>query len=436
MLTPHDLARFDQKLPRYTSYPTVPSWVPLPASTVPDTLAAVDQPVQLYLHVPFCEQQCRFCACNQVVAGRRDAGDRFLDTLSVQVGRMPRLRVNRLHLGGGTPTWLDCAQLTRMMELLRGHFDFQDGADLSLEADPEITTAAQLQVLHDAGFRRLSLGVQSFDPTVLLAVDRPQLGERVAGVLAAARDLGWRGLNLDLMYGLPHQTLESFQETLDHVVALRPDRLAVFGYAHVPWLRRHQQAIDAATLPDINVRSACVLAAQTTLQAAGYVPIGFDHFALPDDALALGPRTRNFMGYSTSGGDLVGLGPSAISDVNGLMWQDEPKLGAWTRKVREDQPLAIHGWKRDEDDRVRESIIRALMCDLEVDIGALEAWWGLDFGDRFQAELDALQPLMDQELVDVDLNRVRVTERGRPLVRVVAALFDARRNNARFSSAV
>lgn len=436
MLTPQDLARFDQKLPRYTSYPTVPSWGPLPPSAVPDALAAVDQPVQLYVHVPFCEQQCRFCACNQVVAGRQDAGDRFLDDLALQVGRMPRLHVNRLHLGGGTPTWLDCAQLTRLMSLLRGHFHMAADADLSLEADPEVTTAAQLQVLHDAGFRRLSLGVQSFDPKVLLAVDRPQLGDRVAGVLECARALGWRGLNLDVMYGLPHQTLESFQATLDHVVTLRPDRLAVFGYAHVPWLRRHQRAIDADALPDVHVRSACVLAAQTTLRAAGYVPIGFDHFALPDDALAVGPRTRNFMGYSTTGGDLVGLGPSAISDVGGLMWQDEPKLGAWSRKVRQDQPLALRGWRRDDDDRIRESIIRALLCDLQVDIGAVEASWGLDFGAHFHAELDALLPLMQQDLVDVDLTRVRVTERGRPLVRVVAALFDARRSQARFSSAV
>ena len=436
MLSVEALAAHDRPGPRYTSYPTVPVWGPLDASTVEDALQRLRSPAQLYVHVPFCREQCAFCGCNQVVAGQRAAGDRFLDALEIQLRRLPRAEVGRIHLGGGTPTWLDLAQLERLWTLLRQRFTPTAGAELSIEADPEVTTTDQLRALTRWGFRRLSLGVQSFDPRVLEAVDRPQLNVRVGELLRFVRDRGWRGLNLDLMYGLPRQTLDSFEATLREAVELRPDRLAVFGYAHVPWLRRHQRRIDESELPDVRERGACVLAAQRILQDAGYVPIGFDHFALPDDELAQGPRSRGFMGYSVRGGDLVGVGPSAISDVAGVMWQDEPGLGAWMRKLRSDEPLVVRGWVRDREDALREAVISGLMCDLEVDVEAVEAFWNIDLGDHFAEALETLHPLIDDGLVDVGLAHIRVTERGRPLTRLVARAFDSRPSRARFSSTV
>ncbi|HJN74706.1 MAG TPA: oxygen-independent coproporphyrinogen III oxidase [Myxococcota bacterium] len=436
MLTVEELAAFDRPVPRYTSYPTVPVWGPLPPERTTAALQAIKGPAQLYVHVPFCREQCSFCACNQVVAGRRDAGDRFLDALELQLERQPRVEVGRVHLGGGTPTWLDVPQLRRLWLALSSHFPPVPGAELSVEADPEVTTQEQIRALTGWGFRRLSLGVQSFDLKVLTAVNRPQLGDRVEELLRFARERGWRGLNVDIMYGLPHQSLESFEATLERVIELRPDRLAVFGYAHVPWLRRHQRAIDEAVLPDREVRSACVLAAQRELVGAGYAAIGFDHFALPTDELAQGPRTRNFMGYSVRGGDMIGLGPSAISDVAGVMWQDELGLGAWMRKLRAGEPLAVRGWVRDREDDLREAVIHGLMCDLVVDVEAVEAFWGIDFGEHFAAELDELHPLVDEGLVDVGFAHLRVTERGRPLARLVARAFDARRSPARHSQTV
>lgn len=436
MLSAEELAAYDCAGPRYTSYPTVPGWRPLEESVVVRALESARAPAQVYVHVPFCREQCSFCGCNQVVAGRQEAGDRFLEAFELQVARSPALDVNRVHLGGGTPTWLDVDQLRRLWSALRGRFSLSPDAELSIEADPEITGFDQLRTLTRLGFRRLSLGVQSFDPRVLAAVNRPQLCERVGELLRFVRDRGWKGLNLDLMYGLPHQSLRSFEDTLARAIELRPDRMAVFGYAHMPWLRRHQRRIDEEALPSASVRAACVLAAQRALREAGYASIGFDHFALPEDELARGPRSRGFMGYSVRAGDLIGLGPSAISDVAGVLWQDEPALGAWMRRLRAGEPLVTRGWTRSIEDRLREAVISSLMCDLEVDVEAVEAFWRIDFGEHFAGALEALHPLVDDGLVDVGLSHIRVTERGRPLTRAVARAFDARVTRGRFSQTV
>lgn len=434
-LTPAELARFDRPGPRYTSYPTVPNWTELPPGTVEDALSRMDHPAQLYVHVPFCEQQCRFCGCTQVVAGRRSAGDTYLDRLDAQVERMPHFAVHRIHLGGGTPTWLDTTQLRRLARIVTRRAHPMPDCELSVEADPEITTLDQLRMLTSMGFRRLSLGVQSFDERVLAAVDRPQLTHRVGELVGFVKERGWT-TNLDLMYGLPHQTPDSFSETLEQVVGLRPDRLAIFGYAHVPWIRRHQRKIDESALPGVEERAACALLAQERLTAAGYVPIGFDHFALPDDPLVTEPRSRGFMGYSTRGGDMVGLGPSAISDVAGVMWQDEPKLGAWMRKLDQGERLDQRGWIRTAEDHLREAVIGSLMCDLVVDIEAVEAFFAVEFGTHFADALDELHPLVQQDLVEVDLQAIRVTERGRLLTRLVARAFDPAATAARFSQTV
>ena len=434
-LTPEELARWDRPGPRYTSYPTVPSWLELDASVVPQALSRIENPAQLYVHVPFCEQQCRFCGCNQVVAGRRDAGDRYLDQLDRQVERMPHFAVHRIHLGGGTPTWLSTEQLRRLARIVTRRAHPMPGCELSIEADPEITTFEQLRMLTSMGFRRLSLGVQSFDERVLQAVDRPQLGDRVGELVHFVRERGWT-VNLDLMYGLPHQDPASFQETLEQVVRLRPERIAIFGYAHVPWLRRHQQKIDSATLPDVHARASCALLAQERLTDAGYVAIGFDHFALPTDPLVTQPRSRGFMGYSTRGGDMVGLGPSAISDVGGVMWQDEPMLGRWLKKLDDGERLDVRGWVRGAEDHLREAVIESLMCDLQVDIEAVEAFFDVDFGAHFEGALNDLLPLVDAGFVELDLAQLRVTERGRPLTRLVARAFDQAPRAARFSQTV
>jgi oxygen-independent coproporphyrinogen-3 oxidase len=438
MLAPEELVAWDRAGPRYTSYPTVPRWTELDPSLVRRALARAQPPAQVYAHVPFCREQCWFCGCTQVVAGRRDAGDKYLDAISRQVLTMPSLEVDRVHLGGGTPTWLDVEQLGRLWAILRSRFSPTDDAELSIEADPEVTSIEQLDLLGEQGFRRLSLGVQSFDPKVLAAVNRPQLSDRVAPLLEHVRGKGWWGLNLDLMYGLPHQDLASFSGTLETILELRPDRVAVFGYAHVPWLKRHQRQMDASALPDSLERARCLIHAQERFREAGYLPIGMDHFALPDDELAradqAGTLHRNFMGYTTRPVDMIGLGPSAISEVAGVYWQDEPGLAPWMRKAGGD--LVHRGWQLTLEDRLRRQLINGLMCQMQVDLKALGVRYGLDVRERFSSELDQLAPMVDEGLVEFDGPTLRITERGRPLMRLAAMPFDEHLSAGRFSKTV
>ena len=422
--------------PRYTSYPTAPVWQEhFPEADWHAMLEATTPPVSVYVHVPFCKEQCTFCGCTMVVAGRREPGQRYLAALERQLQALPlpgqdTVPTVRIHLGGGTPTWFSPDELTRLFALLSTRFALVPGAEVSVEADPDVTTAGHVDALRAAGCTRLSLGVQSFDDRVLEAVHRPQPRAKVGALLRQARGLGMGGLNLDLMYGLPHQDEASFADTLAEVLELRPDRLAVFGYAHLPWLKPHMKRIDASTLPGPLDRARLFLQAHRVLTAAGYQAIGLDHFALPDDELAVAQRARalhrNFMGYTTRADlPLIGLGMSAISELEDGYAQQIAHLSRWWGAVDGGAPTVEKGHRLSADDRLRRDVINALMCNFEVDLAQVGARRGVDAEAALAGALAALGPLEADGLVTRDGPALRVPPRGRLLVRNVAMAFDA-----------
>lgn len=419
--------------PRYTSYPTAPLWsADFPEAAFHEALGRVRQPASLYVHVPFCVEQCTFCGCNMVVARRQDAGDRYLDGLARRIDALPlpdRLPVARIHLGGGTPTWLTERQLERLYALIFARFEPIPGAELSVEADPEVTRDEQVHALAALGVNRLSMGVQSFDPVVLAAVHRPQQHTRVASLMALCRSVGMRSLNLDLMYGLPFQHQTSFHDTILKTLEMAPDRLAVFGYAHVPWLKHHQKSINQADLPGPVERMDLFLLAHELLTERGYQAIGMDHFALADDDLAVAQREerlhRNFMGYTTRPDlELIGLGMSAISELDGVYAQEHSHLADWWRAVEGGGPALEKGMVLSAEDRLRRHVIFGLMCNFCVPKAEVQARFGLDFDATFAPELARLQPMADEGLVELRPDRLQVTALGRLLVRNVAMIFD------------
>jgi len=421
--------------PRYTSYPTAPVWrEDFTESARAAALATLSSPTSVYVHIPFCREQCWFCGCNMVVSRHRAPGTRYLDALEQYTERLAlpaeRMDVARIHLGGGTPTWLEPQELERLYAILYRRFRPIDGAEISVEADPEITTDEQVDVLAGLGVNRLSLGVQSFDPVVLAVVNRPQEQSRIAAILERARGLGMYSLNIDLIYGLPHQSPQSFGETLARTVEMGPDRLAVFGYAHVPWLKAHQRRLPAEAIPNPVERVGLFLLAHRMLTEAGYQAIGMDHFALRDDELAVAQRAgrlhRNFMGYTTRPGlEIVGLGMSAISEMAGCYVQDKGRLARWWNAVEQGTSCVEKGWVLTNEDRLRRDVINALMCNFTVRFAEVEAAHDIDFERHFAAELRALEPLEREGLAERHPDRVDVTELGRLLVRNVAMVFDA-----------
>ncbi|MEE2751531.1 MAG: oxygen-independent coproporphyrinogen III oxidase [Myxococcota bacterium] len=433
LVSPSELKAWDKPGPRYTSYPTVPVWGPLGQEAVEKALGCAKPPAQVYVHVPFCAEQCSFCGCNMVVAGRREIGQKYLENVRQQVRALPlasqQIPVQRIHLGGGTPTWFTPEELQELHEILMERFTPTPDAEISIEADPQITTFAHRDALNTVGFNRLSLGVQSFDPVVLKAVNRPQWRSRIGELLDYARGLGWWGLNLDLIYGLPHQTPERFASTLKQAIDLRPDRFAVFGYAHVPWLKSHMNKIDADALPDTTGRAQLYLMTQKFLTEAGYTPLGLDHFALDSDQLAVAARERrlhrNFMGYTTLPDvDMIGLGMSAISEVGGTYWQDEPKLARWRAKVEAGDSLVERGWVLSDEDRLRRDVINSLMCNLRVVANEIEDKHPVPFWKHFDSTKEVLAPLEQAGFLELDTAGIQVSERGRVLVRNAAMAFD------------
>lgn len=433
-LSPELLLRHSRPGPRYTSYPTVPHWThDVGDAEFAARLPRAGGPTSVYVHVPFCKEQCSFCGCNMVVAGRREPGTRSLDALARQVAALPleaeQVPVQRIHLGGGTPTWHTPEELERLFAILATRFRPVPGAEISVEADPEVTTDEQVRTLAALGVNRLSMGVQSFDPEVLAGVNRPQRSHRVFEIMDLARSLGMHSLNLDLMYGLPRQTPDRFAATLATTLKMRPDRLAIFGYAHVPWLKAHQKKIDAAALPGPVDRVALFLLAHRLLTGAGYQAIGMDHFALVDDGLSRAQRAgdlhRNFMGYTTQpGGRLVGLGMSAISELPDLYVQQHSKLSTWWKAVEAGAPVQERGIVLTAEDQLRRDLINALMCNFRVDLAAFGQAHGLDFQEHFALELSELGPLIEDGLLEHKDGLLEVPLRGRLLVRNVAMVFD------------
>ena len=424
------IARYNRPGPRYTSYPPVPRWK-TGGSTADwhELLARVDGPVALYVHIPFCVSQCTYCGCNMVVSKRQSAGDRYLDALEAQLATLRRPQVRWLHLGGGTPTWLDPQQLHRLFAMLDAHAPRLPDHETSVEIDPEVADDARLEALFAGGTNRVSIGVQSLDPTVLEAVGRPQSLSTLRRVVEGSRARGARSVNLDLMVGLPHQSLASLDGTLDGVLSLAPERLAVFGYAHVPWMKRNQRSIDEAALPAPALRAALTARAHQRLVSAGYLALGMDHFALPTDALAEAWSSRrmgrNFMGYTPHRElPVLGVGMSAISEVHGHFLQQEAHLGRWWTAVEAGEVPVHRTYASTCDDLVRADVIRQILCDGEVNLARVEERWGVPAHSLFSQAEPQLQPLRADGLVTVRGHRITVTELGQRFLRLVAMAFD------------
>jgi oxygen-independent coproporphyrinogen-3 oxidase len=436
-MDPALIRRFeDRRIPRYTSYPTAPHFSPsVGPAACRSWMTTIDPAarISLYLHVPFCTSLCWYCGCHTKVPGHDEPIDRYVEALEQEIalvaGCLPaRMQIGHLHWGGGTPTIIGPARFERLMAQIYRRFAVADDAELAIEIDPRRLTREMVASLAVCSINRVSLGVQSFDPDVQRAINRIQSFETTQEAAEALRGAGIARLNFDLIYGLPQQSVASCESTVARALVLRPDRLAVFGYAQVPALKRHQQRIDAATLPDAAQRYAQAETIATALRRSGYVAVGLDHFALPDDGLprALAAHTlhRNFQGYTTDeAGALIGLGASSIGAFAQGYVQNAPQIGAYLEAVAEGRLATARGLALDDDDRLRRDIIEQLMCYLAVDLAAQAARHGVDLAS-FAEERAALHDLAAEGIVRIEHDQVTLNEDCRMLVRVVAAVFD------------
>jgi len=435
------LRRFDTPGPRYTSYPTADRFHGgFTTSMVEEALrerAAAGRalgPLSVYVHIPFCESVCYYCACNKVVTRHHERAAEYLAALDAEIGLVARSlgseqRVSQLHFGGGTPTFLSDAELERVMLTLHRAFDIVADAELSIEVDPRTVTPARLAHLRALGFNRASFGIQDFDADVQKAVHRVQPFESVRDLVASARRLGFESINADLIYGLPLQTSASFARTVEQIGSLRPDRIALYAYAHLPQRFKPQRRIVAAELPDGARRVAMLGSAVRGFLERGYMHVGMDHFALPDDALAVAKREgrlqRNFQGYSTQPDcDLVAFGVSAIGRIGARYHQNAKTLPEYYEALAGGRLPVVRGLALDADDLLRRDVIMALMCQGRLDFAALERGHGVDVAARFAAELAALEPLVEAGLVERDADAIRVTTPGWYVVRAIAMVFD------------
>lgn len=433
---PIDLKYATRSVPRYTSYPTAPHFdASVGAAIYGDWLAGLagDDPISIYLHVPYCRTICHYCGCHTKGARKDDPVIDYAEGLVAEIrlvgeaiGR--RLPVAHIHWGGGTPSLLPAESFRAVVKALRETFDILPSVEHAIELDPRTVTEALAGVLAEAGITRASLGVQDFDATVQKAIGRIQPIETVARAVTALRGAGIAAINFDLMYGLPHQTAETIRRTIDLTHEFGPSRIALFGYAHVPWFKKHQRLIDEAALPGANARWELEQTARTALAAYGYEPIGLDHFALADDEMAVKARTgelrRNFQGYTTDSADtLIGFGASSIGKTAGGFAQNDPDVGRWRKAVDAGRLPIAKGRALDADDRLRAAIIERVMCDYAVDVAAVCAAHGVGADAVADAFERLIEPARDG-LVTVEGTRLTVTEAGRPLVRIIAAAFD------------
>lgn len=429
------IAKYNVKGPRYTSYPTallLRSGFPVDKAL--HALRTSGPALSLYVHVPFCKELCYYCGCNKVIARDVSKADRYLAALLYEIALYGKTcsdkTVHQLHFGGGTPTFLSEQQLTDLLSTLRQHFYFLPDAELSIEIDPRSCSLEKLAHLRALGFSRVSFGVQDFDAQVQQSINRIQPVAMVEALVQQSRELGFKSVNLDLVYGLPHQAPDSFAATLAEVVRLNPDRISLFSYAHLPERFAAQRKIPQDALPDASVKLRLLGLAVEHLQQAGYHAIGMDHFARADDELTLAQQqhklTRNFQGYSVDPCDaLLGLGVSSISQVDDLIWQQQKDLNEYYRQVEHGQLAIDKGLTLTLDDQIRADLIAQIMCNFFVDSAQIASKWQLDFDNYFAESLERLAPCFADGLVKWQGCALAVTERGRPWVRVIAAAFDA-----------
>jgi oxygen-independent coproporphyrinogen-3 oxidase len=429
--------KYDGVGPRYTSYPTADRFHDgFTAAHYVDALAArnVAAPLSLYVHVPFCNTVCYYCACNKVITKNHDHSAKYIRYVEKEIGIVGGLiegspPVIQLHWGGGTPTFLSHEEMGALMGALRRQFRFAPDAEVSIEVDPRKVDAATIAYLAELGFNRISVGIQDFDPAVQKAVNRIQSEGETRTVIDASRANGFVSVNADLIYGLPLQTVAGFAATLDKVIEASPDRIALYSYAHVPHMSKTQKQIEITQLPAPDTKLAILALAIEKLGEAGYVYIGMDHFAKPGDELAVAQRERklhrNFQGYSTKPDcDLIAFGISAIGKIGPSYAQNVKTLDAYYARLDADTLPVLRGVDLNEDDLIRRDTIQKLMCNFELDFAALSQAHGIAFAPMFAPELAALAPLAADGLVELSPDSLRVTPRGRLLVRTVAMLFD------------
>ncbi|UWU70268.1 oxygen-independent coproporphyrinogen III oxidase [Bradyrhizobium sp. NC92] len=427
----------EERLPRYTSYPTAPHFTP---AIGPDTYARwlAELPVaasaSLYLHVPFCREMCWYCGCHTQIVRRDDLVAGYQRTLRSEIALTAeaighRIKVEHIHFGGGTPTIMAPDAFAELMATMRQEFFVLPSAEIAVEIDPRTLTADMVEAMRLSGVNRASLGVQSFDPVVQRAINRVQSFEQTASVVEMLRGAGIEGINFDLIYGLPHQTVASCLETVRRSLALAPSRFSVFGYAHVPQFKKHQRMINEAVLPDGLARHDQACAIANALKEAGYVQIGLDHFARPDDAMAVafeqGTLRRNFQGYTTDRSEvLLGFGASAIGHLPQGYVQNEVQIGVYAQSIAAGRLATAKGYGLTDDDRLRADIIERIMCEFGADLGDICARHGAEAGAMLKAA-SRLKPLISDGVVRLDGERLAVAGDSRFLVRSVAAAFDA-----------
>ncbi|MBM3280733.1 MAG: oxygen-independent coproporphyrinogen III oxidase [Candidatus Handelsmanbacteria bacterium] len=435
---PQLLQRYDRPGPRYTSYPTAVEFHErFGAAEYAACLRSLklDQGLSLYLHLPFCEHRCTFCGCHVVITPKREVAGRYLEYLEREMDLVcghlaSRPKVIQYHWGGGTPTYYAPDQIRHLHALVQARFAIEPGAEVAIEVDPRVTTREHIDALLEVGFNRLSMGVQDFTPEVQEAIDRNQEEASTRELYSYCRQLGFNSINLDLIYGLPKQTPEGFARNLEIVLELRPDRVALYSYAHVPWIRGHQKYIEVEALPPREIKFALFLQARRAFLEAGYQQIGMDHFALPTDELsqALGQRRlrRNFMGYTVQRSpQMMGLGISAIGQLSGAYVQNQKKLSTYYESIEAGRLPVERGYALSEDDQVRQHVIAELMCNLYLNFAEVEARFGINFGEYFASELVELEagPAADG-FARIGEGCIEVTGLGQLFVRNTCMLFD------------
>lgn len=440
------LEKYATSAPRYTSYPTAVDWGgEFDPSSYPARLSRAatrtTEPLSVYLHIPFCQEMCLFCGCNVVITRKQEKVARYLDHLEhelemIAASNMSERPVRQYHWGGGTPTQLSCEEIERVQRAFEKTFEFAPDAEMAIEVDPRVTTVDQVQTLAGLGWNRISMGVQDFDSTVQSAVKRVQSEEQTRLIVDAARKADMPSVNIDLMYGLPHQTRASFARTVETIVDIRPERIALFHYAHVPWMKRHQTALDVEAMPDPAEKIAIFIDTLGALQQAGYVYIGLDHFALPTDELAQAVAEkrlhRNFMGYTTlRGTEMVSLGQSAIGEVDGAFVQNAHNEADYLDGVAATGSAVFRGHELSPEDHLRRDVILSLMCNGEVDKQSIHESHGVDFDAHFADELQRLAPLEEDDLVERGADAIRLTSLGQLFMRNVAVEFDTYYANRR-----
>lgn len=424
--------------PRYTSYPTAPVWGPVERTTQKEWYAELAQsprPLSLYFHIPFCRERCSYCGCNTMITQNQSKASDYVEHLLKEIDQLAAYglgpkQIRQLHFGGGTPTFLQDEEFRSILGRLRQHFKFEEGAELAIEVDPCSTHDGQLEMLAELGFNRLSLGLQDFNPKVQEAVNRVQSFEITKAHIDLARKLGFTGVNLDLMYGLPHQTLASMQETIDQVISLEPDRLALYNFAYLPEQLPHQKLINEADLPDEEAKLNILFDAIGRFSGAGYDYIGMDHFAKASDELAIAQKERrlyrNFMGYTPkSGVDLIGVGISSIGEGEHFFLQNEKKLPDYLKAIDSEGLAGARGIRLSEDDRIRKWTILRLICHFFVSFDEFRETFGHDFTAYFQPEMAGLDDMIDEGLIEVDEGHIKVLPWGKILVRNICMRFDA-----------